>query len=216
MQLLGKGSSGFLFSVLALAALACGDDSEDGAASCTAFAACGGDPTGTWKGEALCLTDGFTEALEMGLPAACQDDIVLEKSIPSTTLTIADGSFSEVGSVTLDWAMRLQADCISAAAGQSLDQDGVSAFCAAFADSISGADSPFISSSCATVQGACNCSARQEQDIDESGQYTIEGDVIVYSGGLRQQFCAAGDQLELQGTQGTDAEQGWVVYGRSP
>ena len=182
----------------AVGALSCGDDSGGDGTSCAAVAACGGDPSGTWRSQSVCLPDDFVATLDTPLPAECQRGVAVERATPATTLTLRDGTVSEQGSLTLEWVMNFSDDCIRAAApGQPSGPETAAAFCASVGDALGGADSPFESSSCSSVGGGCSCEARQVQMIDEADTYTVDGVSVVNAEGERQEFCVNGDELVI-------------------
>jgi hypothetical protein len=210
-----RGSPVIFCWVLGLGALSCGDDEAD---SCEAFVACGGDPVGVWRSQAACLPDDVVQDLAMDLPEACRRQVTIEQATASTTLTLReDGSYSEQGSLTVEWAMEFREDCISAVTlpGQDVSFETSAQFCAAFADTISGPDTPFTSSRCSTRQDGCSCSAEQVQAVNESGSYTIDGTSLVDSNGVSQGFCVRNDRLDVGGVQGMATEGAYVSYDRS-
>lgn len=186
---------------LVLAALACGSDSDGDAdgALCTTFAACGGDPTGTWESRDVCLPEGFGTDLMADLPAECDGAFVVEDVTSSTTLTFgADGISTQAGAAQVDWAMAFDQPCISAAAAQPADDAIIAAFCDGFQDSITtGADALFAEATCSVANATCTCDARQEVDVTGSGPFTVQGNQIDFEGGSAQEFCVQGDQLQL-------------------
>ena len=201
---------------LVLSALACGGDSGDGAV-CATFAACGGDPTGTWQSQDLCLPDDFVDQVGMNLPAECDGSITIDNVASNTTLTFgADGTFTEAGSATTELAMNFSQACISAAAGQPADELLIGLFCDEVRDAVAqNAGMGPAEVTCEVVDTSCTCATRQETAVDEGGQFTVEGTQIVYvsAGGLRQDFCVQGEQLTIATPEdaGLDAH---VVYTR--
>src|SRR5262245_14484829 len=206
-------------AALAASALACGDSGDGGgAASCGVFAACGGDPTGTWRAQAACVPSGVVSNLATALPEECQDGIVLDDAVSDSTLTIgADGAFSEQGTATLSWSMSFDAACVTAALPEGVEVDDavLATFCDGLEGSITGADAPFEQASCDVVDGVCECTAQQVEPIDQSGQLTVEGNQLVYAEGQRQDFCANGDELQLAALADTAIEGAHLVYVRA-
>ncbi len=201
-------------SGLGLAALSCGDDAVN---SCEAFAACGGDPVGTWQSQAACLPDALVQELAMDLPEECRRQVTIDDATASTTLTLReDGSFSEEGSITIDWAMDFREDCIATVApGQAVTFETISQFCAFFGDTISGPDTPFTSSGCSSREDRCSCSARQVTAVNESGSFSIQGTSLVNSNGQSQPFCVEGDRLDVGSPPGMPGEEAYLSYERS-
>ena len=215
MQPSSTGSWVIFCSTLALAALGCGDDS-DGNGSCSAFAACGGDPNGVWLSSNICLPDDVGVSLGADLPPECQDAIVLDEATSNTTLTIADGTFTEEGTATLQWSMRFDTDCIGAVAGGvAVDGAAIAAFCDGVSQSLESMETPFAESSCQAIDRACSCSARQQPTINQSGSVVVEGSTLVYEGGVRQDFCVNGDRLDLASVEGGALEEAHLVYERA-
>jgi len=223
MQVSSKKTSTVVRFSLLLAALACGGDSDgDGGAGalCTTFSACGGDLAGTtWLSQDLCLPDDFADSLFQELPAECDGAIVLEDATSNTTLTFgADGTFTETGAATVQWAMSFSQACITAAAGQPADELLIGLFCDQVEGALAEGDgtmSPAVVT-CDVVDNACNCDAVQENPVDATGPFTIEGTQVVYPDvGLRQDFCAQGDRLQVASIEGSQIDA-HVVYTRAP
>jgi hypothetical protein len=205
------------FSLL-VSALACGGDSDGDGGLCTTFSACGGDPTGTWQSQDLCLPDDFADQVVMNLPPECDGSITVDNVASNTTLTFgADGTFTETGSATTELAMSFSQACISAAGGQPADDLLVGLFCDQVRDALTeNAGMGPAEATCEVVDDACECATRQETAVDEAGEFTVEGTDIVYgsAGGLRGPFCVRGEQLKI----GSPADTGLdahVVYTRS-
>lgn len=221
MQLSSRMPSTILRFSLVLAALGCGDESGDAAfgALCTTFAACGGDPVGTWQARDVCLPDDFVNQVIPDLPAECAGAIELQDVSSDVVLTFgADGGFSERGAATTELAMSFSQACISAANGQAGDALLINLFCDAVRDALTQDEDPMVTTqvTCEVVGSACNCEARRETRVDTSGQFTIEGNQVVYvsQGGLRQDFCVEGDQLSVSSFEGAGLDA-HVVYTRS-
>lgn len=217
MQLSSRMPSTILRFSLMLAALGCGSDSDgagDGAL-CTTFGACGGDPTGTWESRDVCLADGFGTDLMTDLPVECDEAFVVDDLTSSTTLTFgADGTSTQAGAVTVDWAMAFDSPCIGAAVGQPADDAIIAAFCDGFQSRITtGPDALFPDATCSVMDATCTCDARQEVDVSGSGPYAVQGNRIDFEGGSPQEFCVQGDQLQVASIE-PGLEGAHVVYTR--
>lgn len=204
---------------LVLSALACGGESDGDGGLCTTFSACGGDPTGTWQSQDLCLPDDFADQVLMDLPAECEGSITVDNVSSNTTLTFgADGTFTETGSATTELAMRFSQACISAAGGQPADELLIGLFCDQVRDALAdNAGMGPAEATCEVVDSSCTCATRQETAVDEGGQFTIEGTQIVYAseGGTSGSFCVQGDQLTIAAPEDAGLEA-HVVYTRAP
>jgi hypothetical protein len=211
-----------LRSSLLLAALACGSDSDgddDGdAALCTTFAACGGDPTGTWESADLCLPDDAVSSAAGALPPECEGALTVEASSRTTLTIAADGTLSEAGSGSVQVSARFDQECIGATAGRPVEEADVAIFCDAYREGINTGDSPFSDTSCQVTNAICSCTSTQQVDIDEGGQVTVAGNLLVYPGGtgsVQREFCVEGDQLRLAALDGAGLPGAYQIYIRT-
>jgi hypothetical protein len=188
----------------ALCVLGCGGESEG--SGCSAFSACGGDPTGVWQSQAVCMERGFDAVIDaQDLPAQCQTAMRVGTPRPESTLTVnPDGSFTETGAMILPWSMRWDVPCVSALSEQPITLAQMPTFCDSFQAQIGNdPSSVFASLNCQVVVDVCSCSATQLVTIQGSGTSEIQGTSIVFSDGTTREFCIEGDEFRLRSEDAT-------------
>jgi hypothetical protein len=113
------------------------------------------------------------------------------------TLSLGGGSYDEDIDVSIDWAMRYDATCISALSEQPGAAVPVPVFCDAYRDALeSDPVSPFSAVMCRVAGDECLCDAVQNQPVASAGTLQIEGSALVL--GDERLFCARGDELVLE------------------
>ena len=174
-------------------------DGDSNSLTCDAFTSCGGDPNGVWQSESFCTDESLDELIaEQGLPAACEGAMTVTGFSGSTTLEVVAPTYTESGTVTLDWSMRFEASCVSALAGQTVTSAQIPEFCTAFQDQLlTNPDNPFSSLSCQAAGGVCSCVAGQDIPVSTTGSFTVQGETLVFDDGTTQQFCVSGDDLSV-------------------
>jgi len=176
--------------------LSCGGGNSDGGGgTCGAFSACGGDLTGTWIVNALCMEGNLAAAADAatGLPAAC-DGTIQSVSI-KVNGTIQFANFIETSNLTVMTSARFQytAACLAAEIGTSVVV--TQTVCDLFAASLkSGLDS----ATCTLTGGNCDCNGTLVQVVAESKAYTLSGSTLTYASGKSVQFCVSGNNLTVR------------------
>lgn len=137
----------------------------------TSFAACGGDPVGTWEAEAFCL-EGSSEPVD-----GCPEATVEEEIIPEGTLDIlADGTYTVSLSISYRSTVRYPLDCLP---------DGMSC---------EDADSE---GNCAEEAGVCVCTSTEPgSPSEDSGTWDASGTTLTMDGDSTE-FCATADSLGI-------------------
>ena len=186
-----------------------GDDSRDLEVSvselwgsCAAAAPCGGDATGSWQSQGLCVPQGYGTLIENvgGFPPECGNALSVEALEPDTLLELrSDLSYREEGTLNLVMGMHLDAGCFGAVSGQSFTAEQLPLACNLLGQQLdSGSNGPFDAATCAVSDGACGCSVTGEQRLQTSGSFQVRGDTLLLGAGHSQKFCSAGDTLTLQ------------------
>ena len=191
------------FIIAALAAalplLGCGGGDDDGGggaaacsvATCGTFAACGGDPTGSWKLGKVCGT--FSQAIDKD-PACADSTLSFDFSGVAMTLEAkADMSYPIKATGDASGTVSITEPCAGVlAAGMAFDQ-----FC-----SLAGSQMP--GSPTCSIQGTtCDCPLTlSAADLGESGTYTVSGTQLVttVTGGsaTSRDFCVSDCELQLR------------------
>ena len=192
---------GVLFPATLLLGVACGGDSDSGG-SCEAFSACGGDPTGTWQGQAVCV-DGDLAGLATSageFPAACKEGVSINVATLDTTLDLqAAGTYMERGSLALDWTFRFDAECFSGFAGQTVPPEQVPVLCDILEQTLADdPESPFETLACSSSNGVCNCDGVQVEPIESAGTFEVQSGTLTFDADRSRAFCARGDTLTMQ------------------
>lgn len=165
------------------------------AESCPDFTACGGDGlVGDWTYESICVE--FSE-IEDQFTEMCPGSMVLSGGGTATgSLEITDTEITRVINTTIMAEVR------------------VGGLCALGCDSIPGIIMdmvPGASAECATMAGSgCTCDITFVSELDETNEYTIEGDTIVTGTGEDErqfEYCVEDDGTlrvhEIGGEPGT-------------
>jgi hypothetical protein len=202
-----------------------GDDSADIEVNtlklwgnCAAAAPCGGDATGSWQSEGLCVPQGYGGLSEKisEFPPECGNALSVEALEPDTVLELrSDQSYSEKGTLNLVVGMRMDASCFGAVSGESFSDDELPLACNLLEQQLrSGSSGPFDAASCAVSDGACGCNVTGTQRLQSGGSFEVRGDTLVLGAGQGERFCAAGDTLTLEVDDPTFG-RGLLVYRRA-
>lgn len=168
--------------------LSCGGSAASEPA-CQDVTPCGGDLSGTWIIDSGCLTlkSPFTQpecqAIERGA-----------EYLPTGTITYASSAADpRTGTIEPSYSYRFTADeayspaCLSALGFHP----GTAEACAGLEALWSG---PFLVS-CVEAQGGCECSFADEQNANQSADYTIDEGRIVFSPTDTVDYCRTGTTL---------------------
>ena len=223
-----KPTGGRLLGIFAAVSLVLGcggDDNRDIEVTalelwgnCAATTPCGGNATGSWVSEGLCVPQGYGTLIEKvsGFPPECGNALSVEALEPDTVLELRpDRSYDEKGTLNLVMGMRLDASCFGAVSGQSFSEEELPLACSLLEQQFSsGGGGPFDAATCAVSDGACGCSVTGEQRLQSSGSFQVRGDTLLLGAGHSQKFCSAGDTLTLQ-VDDPMFGQGLLVYRRA-
>jgi hypothetical protein len=147
--------------------------------SCTALAACGGAPTGTWDYTSGCVEDVFAKAREQcaGLDASAVDVRVKGSLFFSAAGLTRDASVTVSGSVVFPSSCALgQCETVESA----LKAGG------------------FPTASC-TGASSCTCAIDRTETTHDATTYTIDGSTVVTGDGERYSYCIEGGSLVYAG-----------------
>jgi hypothetical protein len=177
--------------------LGCGGGDGGTIATCGTFSPCGGDITGTWTIDGLCIEGDVASLMGQSsdMPAECKDAIKSLTMKASGTLTYANGV--ETSNVTMNMAGHYvySAACISAMAGGTT-VPVTQAVCDA-ASSSTGADGPQIA--CKLAGGGCDCTMSMTDTTNETADYTVSGSTLSYTDGSDgAEFCVSGKALTVR------------------
>lgn len=182
--------------------LGCNDDSSSNGGSCASFSACGGDITGTWLVDDICVEGdlGAELAAEAGVPSKCND---LYQNIDVTvggTVSYANGV--ETPNITMNMTMvaHYSEACLSDIAGQTVSMSQT--ICEALQSAVTNGTS-ITSATCALSGGACDCTLTSAPTtLTDTDTYTVTGKTLTYSGGDVVDYCATSTTLNLRKTAG--------------
>lgn len=174
--------------------LGCGAGGDGSVPICTAFSACGGDPTGKWTIDGVCTENDIAGQLLADLPPECNGAVQSVSLDVSGTLEYASGS--ETSDVLIATGARLvyTSACISAKIGAPTTV--TQAVCDLVASIVAPADGPTVS--CKLTGDACDCAMNTIENIQETDTYTLSGSMITYSDGSAVQFCVSGSTLTVR------------------
>ena len=172
--------------LLALSALACGDTTEGddpgnndpGPLSCEDFAGCGGDLVGTFNFVDVC--GSFEEnPFEEFCPAA---EVDVDFQFSGTIQINANNTYAIEVTNAAVLNFRVPVDCLGGTCAQ-LEEDAT----------------------CTLEGDICVCNSTQEDQTEEAGTYTVEGNFVTFlpddeegGEGDRIEFCVSGDSALLK------------------
>ena len=165
----------FLLTIPMALLSACGDD--DGGVDCSAFTACGGDPTGTWTIRGTCIDPN-------------------QEVFPGCEGATASGSPTETGTVTINADMTYTADTRTmGSASFSIPGSCLTGLtsCDMLEDESTMCDG--------TIDTSCSCDITFDETSTETGTYSTSGNNITLtpSGGSADtgEYCVSGNTLRV-------------------
>lgn len=182
---------------LLLLATACGKSEDDNAnevslTSCEeVFDACGGDPTGSWSLERICVDGSLTDAVGAYFSEypSCENSVREAELTTAAGVTYTETDFDRTGSATLKAKIEITEDCFREQAGGTL----TSLTCMAYGQMMEGQSG--MTGTCSYDGTVCVCNASVTEPLNASGTYSINGSEIVEEDGKTLAFCAAGARL---------------------
>lgn len=172
---------------------ACGE-SREGLGECWLTAACGGDPTGTWRAVSLCPAGDSSATWD--LPPPCRSGVAISNTDVDMTLSIgSDGGLTEDGTVSIDWDFGFDSACIEAAVGAPLTTDSVTEFC--LAEPLATAHEELTGASCQQAGLSCTCEAVLRSEVADRSRVEVDGTDLVFPDGVRKAFCVSDGELRV-------------------
>lgn len=180
----------------ALLAVGCGksDDDPHGVSltSCKEqFSACGGDPTGSWSLEEICVDGSLTDAVDAYFSEypSCENSVREAELTTSAGVTYTENTFDRTGSSTLNAKLELTEDCFREQTNNTL----TSLSCMAYGQVMEGQSG--MKGTCSYDGTVCKCDTTLTQSLDASGSYSVDGSNIVEQDGTKLKFCVSEKRL---------------------
>jgi len=198
-------------TVIALLALvpACDDNaSEEGGPSdtlrCESFEACGGDPTGSYTIESVCV-EGFEESFLATLPSDCHEGLLeVSHAATGTTTFDEDGDFTSDVEVVSSIRFSIDTPCWQALSELDTEMDALT--CGLIAPQL--ANYGLSSGTCEFSDTACICDAEMVTAEADAETYEVDGSELLIGDADPMSFCATSSQIAVQQV---DAESGVTV-----
>ncbi len=164
------------------------------------FTACGGDLTGKWALDGMCLEGDLKTLLaqEEELPPECADAIEDVSIQASGTIEFANGTQTSDLTRVIDMKVKYTSACFSAIAGASVAMDQT--ICKQLSSSFENPDEedPEATGSCSFSGGACNCTMHIDDREQSSTGYTVSGNRMTTEDGDSVEFCISGTKLTVR------------------
>jgi hypothetical protein len=172
--------------------LATAEAEEDIAAlECSVFEPCGGDPTGTWNIEGLCLDDVISVATA-GVQN-CHDILTAYERTASGTMT-----FTPEGALEMDLMITgKQRLVLDDACSERLYRSAVSEdSCATYEEQLNGGAATHVSS-CTFDGHACACEVEVNNSLVFTGSYVVSA-IWIDDRSMLAPFCVDGDTFSIE------------------
>jgi hypothetical protein len=185
--------------------LACGgDDGGDstggagsgGSDTCPAFKSCGGDPSGTWTVDTLCVTDPQKLFAATVNQAACSTALKSVKDVDGSGGYVLGADKNAMSTIVVSGTASFS---FSDACVKALQIAQSAATECAKVEAEFSKESAVKSASCTAAGANCDCTISSEISLAGNGSYTVSNNQIMVSG-LIQPFCVASDTLTIQTT----------------
>lgn len=148
------------------------------------WAACGGDPKGTWKYSKLCMTTEIGSG-DNPLAQICPDaKFEIDLTIDGT-ITIDDTNVTNSAKTTTSvTSFIIPASCYAALNNATCDT----------------LKDMFEADSCSEADGACTCTKSESStsEAEPPEPYTVDGTKITVGDGKPTEFCATGSSLSVE------------------
>ncbi len=188
-------------AALALVTLISGCDDDDdtasaqsGTLSCESFEACGGDPTGSYSIEAVCV-EGFDESFLATMPSECHEGLLdASHTATGTTNFDEDGSFDSDVEIISSVQFRIDTPCWQALSGLATEMDEDT--CELIAPQLS--NYGLTSGTCSFSEAACNCDGELITAEADADSYEVSGTELLIGDADPMSFCATDSQIAVQ------------------
>lgn len=175
--------------VAAMTQFGCKDESSSGS-SCAAFSACGGELTGTWTLDDVCIEGDVGEVLktELALPDECDSFAKSVKVSVAGTLEFTNGE--QTTNLTRTTTAQATQACLSAKAGTTVPM--MQAICDTLEAEMTTKLGDTVT--CSLGSNACDCTATLF--IELLDPYTVSGGTVTYTDdATTRDFCVSGTSL---------------------
>lgn len=205
MSRLGSARAALCAVVIGLSAAGCnGDDDTGGGAECTA-SDCGGDITGTWKVESVCIhLESSSVQSSSGLPPQCTQ--VIANALRTAIFTpidammeFANGEYVQSGSFRLQATYQFTSACLQAIASANGVSNAVvsTSTCDSMGQQVA---SNGAQVECAPSAGSCRCTLSEAVALQDSGTYRTSGGQITFDAETQAgSFCVTGNTAVVSG-----------------
>jgi hypothetical protein len=187
-------------------------NSKEPQTNCLGFFACGGDISGTWMVDSMCLNDDLSTELlsELNLPSECSE--FFQNATVSTTGTLTYANDNETAKLTETLAITVEYTdlCLSALVGQTTLMD-LSACNDMQNQLATRADVRAVT--CSLVGTTCMCSLTEKRVIDTLTGYVANGTSLAYITGDSADYCVSDSTLTLRKT-GLVGSLSGTIYAR--
>ena len=160
--------------------------------TCTGtFAACGGDPTGTWDIVGVCVEGDLAAAANSSYAsdsAECSSLCTGATLAAQGLVTYGAGSVQPNAILSLTETLAMTAGCYAALSGETWS----STSCASFAQGLD--QQSGTTATCSSGSSMCNCAyvTVLSSTVDT---YTVDGSLLVASDGTTTEFCVQGSTM---------------------
>ncbi len=164
------------------------------------FAACGGDPTGTWDIVSVCIQGDLASAANSsyaGDSAECSNLCTGATLAAQGSVTYGAGSVQPNAILSLTETLAMTAGCYAALTGETWS----STSCATFAQGLN--QQSGTTATCSPGSTMCNCAyvTALSSTVDT---YTVNGSLLVASDGTTTEFCVQGSTMTQRDSFGND------------
>jgi hypothetical protein len=181
-----------------------GDDAggagEPSVCDSVAFTACGGDPAGTWRAEAICPGVLRQQRSFNDDPACTGSALTVEGSASDYTVELtAAGRYSLDYSLELSGEAVVEQACLDVMSGET--NADLATYCATLETNLR---DDFSSADCAVSAGACRCAMARSGHSTETGDYSVAAsEITMVSDDPEDEvetdpFCVSGDRLTVR------------------
>jgi hypothetical protein len=186
----------------ALLPLGCGSGGGGGnIPTCSGtFKACGGDLTGKWSIDGICIEGDLQSALSGSaedMPSECADMLQGVSVQVSGTVEFANGSQISDATTKMDMKFKYTSACASALSGMSLTLN--QGLCDTLATQMNSDEDEDVdeemTAACSFSGGSCNCTMSMNGHDTSTTAYTVSGNTFHTDDGDSVEYCVSGKTL---------------------